>query len=170
MEDRMLFETWYPAAHRQVLAALVAYCGDLAAASEATDEAFARAFARWRDVGQMTAPAGWAFVVARHQLGRTAVRSSRERATAPTLAWAAGGRSDARDDTGRVEAALEVAEALRPLSTRQREVVVLHHGLDLAQDEVADLLGISRSTVATTLLDARRALGLAVAQKGEANA
>jgi hypothetical protein len=38
------YASWYGSAHRQVLAALVAYCGDLGAAADATDEAFARAY------------------------------------------------------------------------------------------------------------------------------
>jgi RNA polymerase sigma-70 factor (ECF subfamily) len=161
------FEEWYPAAHRQVLAALLAYAGDLSAAREAVDEAFARAFARWSDVGRMSAPAGWTFVVARNHLRRSSTRAGRERAAALALAPA---NDSTLDELARVEVAMEVAEALRELSPRQREVVVLHYGLDLAQDQVGDLLGISRSTVATTLFDARKGLGLVIEEKGKARA
>ena len=40
-------ERWYVTSHRRILAALVAYCGDLTEAAEVTDEAFARALGRW---------------------------------------------------------------------------------------------------------------------------
>jgi RNA polymerase sigma-70 factor (ECF subfamily) len=152
------FSDWYPAAHRRVLAAMVSYCGIFAEACEATDEAFARAFGRWDRVGRMASPEGWAFVVARNVLRRRARRQTRERSLA--VAFAAGAASASRDASEAVVAAIELASVLAVLSERQREVVVLHHGLDLAQDTVAALLGISRSTVATTLLDARVALGV----------
>jgi RNA polymerase sigma-70 factor (ECF subfamily) len=37
--------------------------------------------------------------------------------------------------------------ALRRLTTRQREVVVLVHGFGMSHSEVADLLGLKRSSV-----------------------
>ncbi|HEV8065322.1 MAG TPA: sigma-70 family RNA polymerase sigma factor [Acidimicrobiales bacterium] len=158
------FTEWYLAAHRRVLAALIAYGGDYEEASDATDEAFARAFARWERVSVMASPEGWAFVVARNALRRSVRRRSRERSVAVTSA----ATEAARDASSPGLAAIELAGVLAVLSERQREVVVLHHGLDLAQETVASLLGISRSTVATTLLDARVALG--VTTKGGARA
>ncbi len=38
-------------------------------------------------------------------------------------------------------------DALNKLSARQRQVVVLVHGFEYTHQEVADLLGISRSSV-----------------------
>lgn len=146
------FDGWYRSAHRQVLAALVSYCGSVPDAEDAVDEAFARACERWDRVGRMASPTGWVFVVARNHL-----RRSRRRGSART----GPGRSEVTeqpDESGRVDMALEVAAALARLTPRQREVVVLHHGLDLAQEQVAVVLGIARSTVATTLRDARLAL------------
>jgi len=160
------FERWYVRSHRQILAALVAYCGDLTEAAEVTDEAFARALGRWDRVQKMDSPVGWVFVVARNLLRGRARQARRE------LEQSAGqARRQAvsgRDDAEAVLAAFDMAKVLSVLTPRQRDVVVLHHGLDLSQDRVAELLGISRSTVATTLMDARSAL--AIPTKGEARA
>ena len=48
----------------------------------------------------------------------------------------------------------EIWHLLSQLSTRQREVVVLRHIADLREAEIGDILGISRSTVSSTLADA----------------
>jgi RNA polymerase sigma-70 factor, ECF subfamily len=149
------FARWYRTAHPHIVAALVSYSGDLAAATEATDEAFSRAFAEWTSVGCMTSPIGWTFVVAGNLLRR---HKRRWRLESERMGAEARTRSTEESDDADVVLALEVAEALRRLTKRQRDVVVLHHGLDLSQDDVAALLGISRSTVATTLMDARRVL------------
>jgi len=65
------FEAWYRAQHPGVLAACTALSGDLDAARDATDEAFARALERWPDVAQMAAPGGWVQTVALNVLRRT---------------------------------------------------------------------------------------------------
>ena len=54
--------------------------------------------------------------------------------------------------------ATEVWELVRRLPRRQREVVVLRHVADLTEERVATVLGISRSTVSSTLVDAHRRL------------
>ncbi len=160
------FDRWYRVARPQVLAALVVYCGDLGESAEATDEAFTRAFARWAQVRHMDSPTGWVFVVGRNLLRRQARRDRGERERAGMEAHLY--KSAGPDTAGSALAAQEVGVALSALTTRQREVVVLHCGLDISQDEVAHLLGISRSTVATTLMDARAALRAQL--KGEAHA
>jgi RNA polymerase sigma factor (sigma-70 family) len=45
------------------------------------------------------------------------------------------------------------------LSRRQREVVVLRYIADFPEIEIARVLGVSRSTVSSTLADAHRRLG-----------
>jgi DNA-directed RNA polymerase specialized sigma24 family protein len=58
-EPAVSFDQWYATAHRQVLAALVTYCGDL---KEGADEAFIRAFTKSERVRNMVSPTGWTFV------------------------------------------------------------------------------------------------------------
>ena len=61
--------------------------------------------------------------------------------------------------------ALALIEALRTLSVRQRQVLVLHYLVDLPVDEVARTLGMPEGTVKSLLSRGRQALA---AKLGEA--
>lgn len=145
------FEAWYLASHARVLAVLTVVSGDADAASEATDEAFARALARWQRVGVMSSPIGWTYRVALNQLRRRLRRRQHEH----QLLLSASDVSATEQDPSLW---LQVLETLRPLTVRQRTVMALTYVADLPQDEVAQLLHISRSTVASTLADAKSAV------------
>ena len=54
--------------------------------------------------------------------------------------------------------AIDVRRVLDTLSPRQRQVVVLHYMFDMSVDDCAHELGISQSTVKTTLKRARTLL------------
>jgi hypothetical protein len=71
VEDRSSFEAWYRAEHPRLIAALFVVSGDADVAQEATDEAFARALARWPRVGAMASPGAWTYRVALNVLRRT---------------------------------------------------------------------------------------------------
>ena len=53
----------------------------------------------------------------------------------------------------------EILSALRALPVRQREVLALRFYFDLPDQEIADALGISKSTVRSTAHRGVRALG-----------
>lgn len=142
-------------AHPKVLAALTAYSNNAAEASEATDEAFARALLRWDRLQGVSSRTGWVFVVGRNVLRRRLWRSRLEHERSQKLAARS---SPQRDDTGAVCDASQIAQLLSPLSRRQRAAMILHHGLDLSQEDVASLMRVSRSTVASALADAYRSL------------
>jgi RNA polymerase sigma factor (sigma-70 family) len=55
--------------------------------------------------------------------------------------------------------AIELWTVVATLSRRQREVVVLRYIADFPEIEIARVLGVSRSTVSSTLADAHRRLG-----------
>jgi len=154
--DETEFEEWYRVAHPKALAALTAYSSNAAEASEATDEAFARVLLRWDRLHEVSSRTGWVFVVGRNVLRRRQWRSRLEHerwhklAARPALAEC--------DDAGTISNASEIAQLLSPLTRRQRTAMILHHGLDLSQEDVASLIAVSRSTVASTLSDAHRAL------------
>lgn len=142
------FDAWYRREHPRLVAALYVVTGDLPVASESVDEAFARALERWDRVGQMDRPSGWVFKVALNVSRRTARRARLEhrflRRQAPAL--------DVPAPAG------EVWAVVSNLPRREREVVVLRHIGGFAEAEIAACLGISRSTVSTTLRSAHRRL------------
>jgi RNA polymerase sigma-70 factor (ECF subfamily) len=140
------FDAWYLREHAKVVAALTWVAGDPHLAAEATDEAFARAYANWRRVGRMDSPGGWVYRVALNVVRRRMRRAALEQRT--------------------IELPPEVAQVVdheiwavvRQLPERQRVAVVLRYLLDLPESEVAAAMGISRGTVASALATARRRL------------
>jgi RNA polymerase sigma factor (sigma-70 family) len=143
------FESWYSREHPRLIATLLLITGDLDLATEGVDEAFARALERWGRVRSMASPTGWVYTVALNH----ARRSSRRKALERRLLVRKPG-------TDRVPApADEIWVLVAGLPIRQREVVVLRHVGDLREVDIAQVLGISRSTVSSTLADAHARLG-----------
>jgi len=58
----------------------------------------------------------------------------------------------------RISPLVSGARGIRPLTARQRTVLALCYIADLPQREVASVLHVSRSTVASTLADAKAAV------------
>jgi RNA polymerase sigma-70 factor (ECF subfamily) len=135
----------YEAEFANVFRAVALVCGDRGIAEEATQEAFARALARWRRLRNAPWVAGWvtttAINVARRQLRRTRVPPD-------VPAW-----EPDRD------AVLDVRAAIRYLPSRQQEAVVLHYLLDLPVAHAATAMGCDPGTVKTHLSRARASLG-----------
>jgi RNA polymerase sigma factor (sigma-70 family) len=65
------------------------------------------------------------------------------------------------------EERVDVERALRALSRRQREAVVLRYYLDMSMLEVAGALGVSTGTAKTTLFRARAVLSRALGVAGD---
>src|SRR5262245_30012722 len=118
-----MYEREFPAVYRAVRL----FCGDAAVAEDATQEAFARALARWRRIGSQPWTAGWVTTTALN----VARRSLRRR---PTPA------PDAAPDRDR-DAELDLVAEVRRLPSRQQEAVALHYLLDLAVADVAAAMG-----------------------------
>jgi RNA polymerase sigma factor (sigma-70 family) len=140
------FETWYLLEHPKVVAALTWVAGDADVAAEATDEAFARAYADWHRVGRMASPGGWVYRVALNVARRRMRRAAFEQRTIEPPAAVAQ------------VVDREIWTVVQQLPERQRVAVVLRYLLDLPEKEVAAAMGISRGTVASALAAARRRL------------
>ena len=153
------FSVWYEREHSRMVATLTMATGDLELAVDSVDEAFARALARWERVGEMEAATGWAYRVALNHARRTARRRGVERIllrqTLPPPQF--------------TDTAGELWELVAGLSDRQRQVIVLRHIADMKEIAIARALGISRSTVSSTLRDAHQRLGQMI-EKTDGNA
>lgn len=113
---------------RQGLTALLGVDGGL----DATADALALAWERWPEISEMGNPTGYVYTAARNLSSR---RSRRRVAFMPVP----------EGHTPWVEPGLP--SALARLSEQQRTVVVLLHGYQWTMSEVAELLGVSKSTI-----------------------
>lgn len=132
MSERDLgFEAFVVEVEPRLRQALVALCGP-DRAREAVQEALVYAWHHWSRVQAMTNPAGYLYTVAR---SRIAWPRTRRPALPPVSS----------ERLPEVEPGL--AKALARLTERQRVVVVLVEGCDWSLPEVAELLGLSVSSV-----------------------
>lgn len=125
------FSAFYATSFPRVFAAVRAFCGDVDVAHDATQEAFARAYARWRRVKETGWPQAWVTTTAMNLSRRNMSRRLRK-AQADREAAAPGPTTDR----------LDVLSALRALPERQRQAVVLHYLLDCPVATVADHMNL----------------------------
>ncbi len=127
----------------RLVAALTVHSGSRTEAEDLTQEALARAVARWSKVRAMRHPQAWVFQVA-YNLSRSrwrrlgAERRALARIDPPTEA-----RPD-EGDTGERELLRDAVAALPP---RQRAAVAMRHLADLSTAETALALGCQEGTV-----------------------
>ena len=148
------FEAFYRTHHPRLVAALLLTTGDLEVARDAVDEAFTRALARWERVSAMATPAGWTYRVALNVARRQFRRAQLER----TLL---GRRRPLVAEPPGLDHARELIANLPP---RQRTAMVLRYVADLTEPEIAQAMGIRRSTVSATLAAARSRLAQDLAE------
>ena len=143
------FEDWYRQSYSPRLStSVLALTGDRDVAAEVTDEAFARAWRHWRRVGDMESPEGWTYRVASEP--RAERRPRRPRSSA--------GRCDGLPRPVRPpRPPARSGSSCVELPERQRQAVVLRYVADLDEREIAEIMGVTRGTVASTSFDARAA-------------
>lgn len=127
----------------------LAVAGGIEQGSEACADALAYAWENWDRVSQMDNPGGYLFRVGRSRVrGRKTPRPTFPAPPADSSPWVEPG----------------LPPALSRLTESQRIAVWLIHGFEWTQNEVADLLGISVSSVRKHLARGerklRRALGV----------
>jgi RNA polymerase sigma-70 factor, ECF subfamily len=137
---RELYEREFAAVYR----AAYALSGDRSLAEDAAQEAFARAFIRWRRLGGDPWAGGWVMTTAlnftRRQLRRRPPPAERQ-AVEPDP-----------------EALIDLRRAVRTLPARQQTAVVLHYLIGLPLGEVAGAMGCKEGTVKAHLARARASL------------
>lgn len=142
------FEGWYREVYPRVVSTLTAAFGSAEAAADATADAFVKAFQRWDRVSRMDRPDGWVYRVAlnegRRHFSRRVSEAAALRESPPSPRLTSSAADALAEFTGLVEG----------LPDRMRQVVALRHVADLTESSIAEVLGISRSTVSSTLRDA----------------
>ena len=134
------FAEFYRAHYSDVARALSYTLGDVELGREATDEAMARAYARWSKIHDYESPAGWVY-----RVGLNWAYSTRRRVLR-SLPF--------HDHAATVEPPISdpaIADALRGLDVKLRSVVVCRLLLDWSVDETADALRIKPGTVKSRL-------------------
>lgn len=150
------FDAFYQGSRQRVVTALYALTGDLAEAQDVTQEAYARAWQRWRKVAAYDDPEAWVRMVAR-RIAYSGWRKARNRVAAYRRHGPAPPATPPSDDT------IALVTALRALPLEQRETVVLHHIVGLPVEQVARQMGVPTGTVKTRLARGRKALSALLA-------
>ena len=146
------FEIFFRECYGSVVRAVAMAVGDRGRAEDLAQEAFARAFRRWRVVSAMERPVTWVYVVAMN-----AERSRWRREERAS-------RCDVQmqvvldDPATGVTTGVAVRDALGRLPPRQRCAVALRYLADLGIAEVAEVMGCAEGTVKATLHQALRNL------------
>jgi RNA polymerase sigma-70 factor, ECF subfamily len=141
----------YAASYGRLVHVLTLVAGSRAEAEDVVQEAFARLVPRWSKISMYEDPEAWVRAVAFRILSNRFRRARH--------AIAVSRRTERIEPSGEVSnERVDIARALAALPVGQRQVVVLHHLLDLPVDEIAAALGVPAGTVKSRLSRARLAL------------
>ncbi|QXC60038.1 sigma-70 family RNA polymerase sigma factor [Aquihabitans sp. G128] len=143
------FTSWYRVAWPRLVSALTVVTRDREVAADVCAEAVSRLWERWEG-GTVQDPAAWTY--------RVAVNLAKRRGQRAALEARLLRRHRIEDAVDGPEATGPAWAAVAQLPDRQRTVVALRYLADLTQPQIAEALGISTGTVASTLHDARRSL------------
>jgi RNA polymerase sigma-70 factor (sigma-E family) len=149
-QDHSGFAEFFSASWDPCLRAVAASTGDMARAEDQTAEAFARAWAGWRQVSRHPSPRAWIVRTALNTGTSWWRRRRKETELIRENVAAANGPRTGLDAA--------VLEAVRRLPARQREVIVLRVFLDLDVDTTAKQLDLAPGTVRAHLSRAMSAL------------
>lgn len=143
------FEAFYRQARPEVFRALSLMLNSQELGSDATDEAFTRAYERWSTVCAYDNPAGWVYRVGLNWSRSWLRRRKREM---PLPGMPEESHTDPVPHP-------ELAPALASLPLPQRAVVVLRFYNDWTLDQISDALEVPVGTVKSRLNRALKALG-----------
>jgi RNA polymerase sigma-70 factor (ECF subfamily) len=150
------FDRFFLTHYDGLVRSLTAITGDRDRASDCVQEAFVRAFARWRRIRRYDNPVTWVRRVAIN-LSRDANRSDTRRRRREDHVEAEGA-GFVPSPAERVVADMEFVDLLSNLTPQQRAVAALFYLEDLPIAEIAVSLGLSAGTVKFHLNKARASL------------
>jgi RNA polymerase sigma-70 factor (ECF subfamily) len=134
------FEDFYATARPSIARALALAIGDVDLATEATDEALARAYERWPLVSRLDRPEGWVYRVAMNW----ALSVLRRRHRSQHRLYEPGSEPLTTSDP-------DLQAALGDLDVKHRVVVVCRHLLGWSTAETAKALKVREGTVKSRL-------------------
>jgi RNA polymerase sigma-70 factor (ECF subfamily) len=150
------FDALFVSRYDSLVRTLGAGFGNRSRAEEAVQEAFARAFARWRRVRRLDDPAAWVRRVALNLMLDERRRDERdERATTHLQTLEPSAARPAHDA---YETHRGIVQALNELPRQQRVAIALFYLDDLSVQQVADAMVISVGAVKYHLHQGRNAL------------
>jgi RNA polymerase sigma-70 factor, ECF subfamily len=151
------FDEFYAMAYRRIVGQVFALLGDLHEAEHVTQDAFAKAWFHWSRIGAYDAPEAWVRRVAFNQ-----ARNRARRARRGPVALARPGPPDLVPaiSSDRVD----VHRAMRQLTLRHREGLVLHYVVGLPLEDIARQLRLPLGTTKSRLCRARKALAERLAE------
>lgn len=131
--------------------------GDAAEAQDLVQEAYARAWERWRVVRSADSPAAWVATVIRRLSANRWRHLAVMRRHTPTLA------QERQETTIDTELPIDLLWALQQLNSDERSAVVLHYVAAYTAVEVAEILGRPVGTVKALTYRARKKLAVLLA-------
>jgi RNA polymerase sigma-70 factor (ECF subfamily) len=156
-----IFDDVYAAHFADLTVQLYAYFGDRQEAQDVVQEAFCRAYSRWRTVSRYDDPVAWIRRVAWN------LAVSRWRRTRTALTFLRKQRPGEAQLDGPGPDRVALVAALATLPATQRRAVVLRYLADLTVAEIAGREGVAEGTVKSWLHRGRAALA---AQLGSSSA
>lgn len=148
--DEAEFRALYLGARTRLASQLYALTGDPVEATEAVQEAFARAWEHWPVVRSADHPEAWIRKVA-YRVAVSRWRRARRAVSPHEIA-------DEESSIESVETPVDLVVALRTLPPNQARALVLHHMAGLNVDEVADEMRVPTGTVKSWLSRGRARL------------
>lgn len=157
------YEHFYAETYATVLSSVIMASGNRIDAEDAVQDAFATALRKWDDISGYDAPEAWVTKVAVRQLWKNARPRRREQllleVTVPPMS-APQESAEAR----------EVLSALATLPLNVRSALVLCRVLGWPQQEIAEVFGVPRATIANRILRGQemltKLLGMAAPVRG----
>lgn len=156
MRDANSFDEFYRTTSVRLMGYGYAVTGDLAEAQDLVQEAYTRAWQRWRTVSVHPNPEGWVRLVVTRLATDRWRRLGRRRA-----ALLRSGPTEYAPPPG--EDAVMLTAALRGLPVAHRQALALHYLMDLPVAEIAAEAGVAVNTVKSWLSRGRAGLVAALA-------
>jgi RNA polymerase sigma-70 factor (ECF subfamily) len=145
-------EALFRQSYKPIVQTLALACGDLAAAEDATQDAFAQAWLRWSRISRYDNPGAWVRRVAINKLRNS--HRSRVRGEAAIERM----NQQVSSSVSLPELEPDLVLGLQRLPYKQRLCAVLYYVDGLSTVEVAQVMGISQGSVSQHLNRARTAL------------